>query len=159
MPPLDNQTKALIIAGLVALFALPRPSMETIKGWLEKMKPSVSGSSSVSFPSLAVAALSIFYLITDNNAVPSPDPVTPTVTDRLDKCAADYRDLLSEVWNSYSSEYNRMRTDEERLEYLNKAQQAAYTAAYDAYIKDATAAASNPSTASSLSQKLKDRTF
>ena len=159
MITLDNQTKAVIIAALVVLAAVPKPSMETIKGWFAKLKP--SGTGKFSFKSLIIPAVSIFFLLSSETPgpTPGPNPTPAVVTDRLDKCADDYRDLLSEVWKSYATEGPSMKDDDARLQWLNNAQQAAYTAAYDAYITDAKATAAKPADATSLSQKLKDRKF
>ena len=159
MIALDNNTKAIIIAALVVLAAVPKPSMETIKGWIAKLKP--SGTGNFGFKSLIIPAISIYFLLSSEapGPPPGPDPAPVVVTDRLDKCADDYRDLLSEIWKSYATEGPSMKDDDARLQWLNNAQQAAYTAAYDAYITDAKAVAAKPADATSLSQKLKDRKF
>ncbi len=159
MITLDNNTKAIIVAVLVVLAAVPKPSMETIKGWLAKLKP--SGTSKFSFKSLIIPAVSIFFLLSSETPAPgpTPNPVPVVEKDRLDKCADDYRDLLSEIWKDYVTAHPELKDDEARLAWLNNRQQAAYTAAYDAYIVDAKATATNPANAAVLSQKLKDRKF
>lgn len=155
---MDNQTKAIIIASLVVLAAVPKPSMETIKGWLAKLKP--SGTGTFNFKSLIIPAISIYFLLTSETpAGPAPVPVPVVEKDRLDKCADDYRELLSEIWKDYVTAHPELKDDEARLSWLNNRQQAAYTAAYDAYIADAKATAAKPADAASLSQKLKDRKF
>lgn len=155
---MDNQTKAIIITSLVVLAAVPKPSMETIKGWLAKLKP--SGTGTFSFKSLIIPAISIFFLLTSETPTgPAPVPVPAVEKDRLDKCADDYRELLSEIWKDYVTAHPELKDDEARLSWLNNRQQAAYTAAYDAYIADAKATAAKPADAASLSQKLKDRKF
>lgn len=156
---MDNQTKAIIIAVLVVLAAVPKPSMETIKGWLAKLKP--SGTGNFKFKSLIIPAVSICFLLSSETPAPgpSPDPVPVAEKDRLDKCADDYRDLLAEIWKDYVTAHPELKDDEARLSWLNNRQQAAYTAAYDAYITDAKAVAAKPADAASLSQKLKERKF
>jgi hypothetical protein len=159
MITLDNQTKAIIIAVLVGLAAVPKPSLETIKGWLAKLKP--AGTGTFSFKSLIIPAVSIFFLLSSETPppTPGPDPVPVVEKDRLDKCSDDYRELLSEIWKDYVTAHPELKDDEARLSWLNNRQQAAYTAAFDAYIAEAKATATKPADAASLSQKLKERKF
>lgn len=157
MITLDNQAKAIIIAAIVVLVTIPKPSLATIKGWLTKLVPSNTGS--LNLKSLIIPAISIFFLLTSETPAPGPAPVPVVQTDNFDKCCEDYRMLLVDVWSKYHTSRDSMKDDEARLEFLNTQQVAAFTAAFQPYINKAQVASSAAGGADELAQQLKERKF
>jgi len=124
----DPATRAAIIGVLVLLFAVPKPSLATIKAWLVKLIP--SGSSSFSFKQLIIPAVSIAMLLLPQTATPGPDPSPIVQKDALDTATDVYRELMYDVWTDFANRKPTFKNEAEALEFINKRQVDAYKAAY-----------------------------
>jgi len=126
----DPTTRAVIIGLLVLLFAVPKPSVATIKAWLTKLVP--AGSSSFSFKQLIIPAVSIALLLLPQTPTPGPNPdPSPVVQkDALDTATDVYRELMYDAWMKFSEKKPTFKNEAEALDFINKEQVAAYKAAH-----------------------------
>jgi len=156
---LDSSTRIAIIVALIVLFAVPKPSMATIKAWLAKLIP--SAPSGMTLKSLLIPVVSIIMLLlpSETSIGPKPDPGPVVKTDTFDKCCEDYRELLVDIWYKYHATRNTMKDEAARLEFLNTQQVAAYTAAFQPYTDKAQIAGSPAGGADEMAKQLKERTF
>lgn len=104
--------------------------------------------------------IAILILALPSSSKPEPEPVPPVPQkDVLDTSADNYRVLMADIWLEFSIKRSTFTSDVEALEWINTRQTAAFTAAFDPFIKLAAAAAKQGGDAKSFSEAIRNRTL
>lgn len=107
-----------------------------------------------------ILIISVAILLLPSTAQPDKPPAPePVKQDLLDKETENYRQLLSEIWGTFSDKRSEFKTDEEALKWINERQTAAWKAAYPELVKRAADSATDAAKAKSFSEALKNRSL